>query len=110
MYFFVRTDNPRPTFNLDMTAGERTVMERHVAYWTDKAARGIAVVFGPVLDPKGVYGIGVHRVADEAEMRDLLAHDPANGLLQYEVFPMPRAVVGALSDRPSVQRTEGQGP
>lgn len=97
MYFFVRTQNPRPTFHLDMTPEERAVMDRHVAYWSEKAARGIAIVFGPVLDPKGVYGIGVYDVADEAEMRDLLAHDPAIGLLQYEVLPMPRAVVGTLS-------------
>ena len=69
-------------------------MEKHVAYWTEKAINGIAVVFGPVMDPKGVYGIGVYQVQDETEMRDLLKHDPANGLLQYEVLPMPRAVVG----------------
>jgi uncharacterized protein len=96
MYFFVRTENPRPTFHLDMTAEERAVMEKHVAYWTEKASKGIAIVFGPVMDPNGVYGIGVHKVSDEAEMRDLLAHDPANGLLQFEVYPMQRAVVGKL--------------
>ena len=46
--------------------------------------------------PQGVYGIGVYQVEDEAAMRDLLEHDPANGLLRYEVFPMARAVVGTL--------------
>lgn len=96
IYFFVRTQNPRPIFHLDMTAEERAIMERHVAYWSEKAANGIAIVFGPVMDPKGVYGIGVYQVQDEAEMRDLLDHDPANGLLSYEVLPMPRAVAGAL--------------
>ena len=97
MYFFVRTQNPRPTFHLDMTADERAIMTRHVEYWTEKAQRGIAIVFGPVMDPHGVYGMGVYRVQDEAEMRDLLAHDPANGLLQYELFLMPRAVVGHIA-------------
>ncbi len=94
MYFFVRTNNPRPTFNLDMTAAERDIMNRHVAYWTEKAQRGIAIVFGPVLDPKGVYGIGIHKVEDHAEMRRLLDADPANALLVYEVLPMAKAVVG----------------
>ncbi len=94
MYFFVRTQNPRPTFHLDMTAEEREIMGRHVAYWSEKAQQGIAIVFGPVMDPEGVYGIGVYQVRDEAEMQDLLAHDPANGLLQYQVLPMARAVVG----------------
>ncbi len=96
MYFFVRTQNPRPTFHLDITPEERAVMDRHVAYWSDKAARGLAIVFGPVADPKGVYGIGVYQVQDEAEMRSLLEQDPAKGLLSYEVLPMPRAVVGRL--------------
>ncbi len=97
MYFFVRTDNPRPTFHLDMTPKERLVMEKHVAYWSEKAERGIAIVFGPVMDPAGVYGMGVYNVEDEAEMRRLLDADPAKGLLQYEVAPMPRAVVGKSS-------------
>jgi hypothetical protein len=96
MNFFVRTQNPRPTFHLDMTAEERSIMQRHVAYWTEKANLGIAIVFGPVLDPKGVYGIGVYDVQDEPEMHAFIEHDPANGLLHYEVLPMPRAVVGPL--------------
>ena len=74
-------------------------MEEHVAYWSEKAVRGIAIVFGPVMDPRGVYGIGVYQVEDGAEMRALLAQDPANGLLQYEVLPMPRAVVGKPARR-----------
>ena len=96
MYLFVKTQNPRPTFHLDMTAEERTIMTSHVTYWTEKAQQGIAIVFGPVMDPQGVYGIGVHQVKDEAEMRELIEHDPANGLLKYEIMPMPRAVVGTL--------------
>lgn len=94
MYVFVRTNNPRPTFHLDMTPDEKELMRRHVVYWSEKADAGIAVVFGPVLDPKGVYGIGVYRVDDEAHMRRLISEDPALGLLQYEVLEMPRAVVG----------------
>ncbi len=96
MYFFIKTQNPRPTFHLDMTAEERAVMEKHVAYWSEKATKGFAIVFGPVMDPKGVYGIGIYQVQDEAEMRNLLKHDPANGLLKYEVLPMARAVVGTF--------------
>ena len=77
-----------------MTVEERTVMEQHVVYWSEQAVKGIAVVFGPVMDPNGVYGIGIFRVRDEAEMKDLLSHDPANGLLHYTIYPMPRLVVG----------------
>lgn len=95
MYFFIKTENPRPTFHLDMTADERATMERHVPYWSEKAMQGIAIVFGPVLDPRGVYGIGVYKVRDESEMQDLLECDPAKGLLRFEVvLPMGRSVVG----------------
>ena len=96
MYVFLRTNNPRPTFHLDMTAEERELMTAHVAYWSEQANRGVAVVFGPVLDPRGVYGIGVYRVDDLAHMERLLEGDPARGLLQFEIFEMPRAVVGRL--------------
>jgi hypothetical protein len=61
MFFFIKSNNPRPTFHLDMKAEERAVMQRHIEYWSEKAARGIAVVFGPVMDPQGVYGIGVYQ-------------------------------------------------
>jgi hypothetical protein len=94
MYFFVKTQNPRPTFHLDMTVDERALMQQHVAYWSEQAVLGVAIVFGPVMDPQGVYGIGVYKVEDEAEIRRLIEHDPANGLQRYDVLPMPRAVVG----------------
>jgi hypothetical protein len=93
MYFFVRTQNPRPTFHLDMTPEEREIMRKHVGYWTEWAGAGVAIAFGPVADPNGVYGIGVYRVRDEAEMQGLLAKDPALGLLSYEVLPMANAVI-----------------
>lgn len=94
MFVFVRTSNPRPTFHLDMTAEEQRLMQQHVEYWSEKAENGTAVVFGPVLDPRGVYGIGVYEVDDLAHMQRLIAADPAGTLFGYEVHPMPRAVVG----------------
>ncbi len=94
MYFFVKTNNQRPTFQIDKSPDEQATMAKHVAYWSEKAALGTAIVFGPVADPKGVYGISVCEVQNEEEMRELLEHDPANGLLQYEVFSMLRAIIG----------------
>jgi len=68
-----------PTFHLDMTPEERAIMERHGAYWSEKALNGIAIVFGPVMEPKGVYDIGVYQVRDEFQMRELLKDDPPMG-------------------------------
>ena len=105
MYFFIRTNNPRPTFHLDMTPAERETMTNHVAYWTERARDGISIVFGPVADPHGFYGIGIYRVRDEEQMRRLLADDPANGLLEYEVTPMADAVVGPEVRYPDLRAT-----
>jgi hypothetical protein len=95
MYVFVRTNNPRPSFHLDMTSDERAAMQRHVAYWSQKAAEGIAVVFGPVADPKGMWGMGVYRVDDIEQMQRMLDADPARHILNYEVIEMPRGVLGS---------------
>ena len=99
MYAFVRANNLRPTFHLDMTDAEKQVMQQHVAYWTEKGEQGIAIAFGPVLDPMCVYCIGISRVDDLAHMPRLLADHPAREILKYEVFEMPRAVVGSHSSR-----------
>jgi hypothetical protein len=43
-----------------------------------------------------VFGIGIYRVKDGAEMDELLKHDPAKRILKYEVLPMARAVTGNI--------------
>ena len=58
--------------------------------------RGIAIVFGPVADPSGGYGIGVIEAKDEAEMLALQADDPAikAGIgHRYEIHLMPGIVL-----------------
>jgi hypothetical protein len=41
-----------------------------------------------------VWGLGVHRVRDMAQMQELLAQDPARHILTYDIFPMPMGAVG----------------
>jgi uncharacterized protein len=89
--FFLKLNPPRPTFAMDMTSDERSVMQNHVAYWTSLLEQGIAIVFGPVFDPKGGYGAGVVSVDNEEELMKIIEKDPANGLNKYEFYPM-RAV------------------
>ena len=43
----------------------------HVQYWTARMVEGIALVFGPVLDPAGPWGLGSVRVQDEAALQRL---------------------------------------
>ena len=93
-YYFLKTISPRPTFQQDMTTEERNIMVEHVAYWTDKADRGIAIVFGPVFDPKGGYGVGIIGVENEEQIYSLIADDPVtkSSLLKTEFYPM-RAIL-----------------
>jgi uncharacterized protein YndB with AHSA1/START domain len=95
-YFMCRLIPPRPTFAQDMSADERAIMQKHVAYWTQMLERGTAIVFGPVADPKGGWGLGVIRAKSEDEMNGLRDGDPTiqSGLgFRYEILPMIRAVV-----------------
>jgi hypothetical protein len=93
-YFHCKLMPPSPTFTQTMTRGEMALMQTHVAYWTDQAARGTAVIFGPVADPAGVWGLCVLEVTDEAELQALTANDPVilSSLgFHYEILPMLRA-------------------
>jgi uncharacterized protein YciI len=89
-HFLFKLIAPRPTFPQDMTEAERKVMQDHVAYWKGLAGKGVAVVFGPVLDPKGVWGVAVVEASDEAEARALVPNDPVfkARLGPIEVYPM----------------------
>lgn len=93
-HYVLRTTPPRPTFQQDMTEEERHIMIQHIAYWTDNADKGIALVFGPVFDPKGGYGLGIIEVENEMQINTLIAEDPAviSGLLRTEFNPM-RAIL-----------------
>ena len=89
--FLLRLIAPRPTFAADMTAEEGALMKEHGAYWARKLAEGVAVAFGPVLDPPGAWGLGLIRVADEAAARAYTLEDPvirAGRGFRYEFLPM----------------------
>jgi hypothetical protein len=79
---------PRTSFMHDMSDEERGIMQRHIVYWTDCMNKGMVLAFGPVLDPKGDYGLGLVEVENEQQMLDMIANDPANGLNNYEYFLM----------------------
>jgi uncharacterized protein YciI len=72
--FVFRLKAPRPTFALDMTDEEREIMGRHAAYWQPVIDSGQMVIFGPVLDTTGSWGLGV--VEAEDELRAFAAADP----------------------------------
>ncbi len=88
--FVFRLKAPRPTFALDMTDDEREIMGRHAAYWQPFIDSGQMVVFGPVLDGTGSWGLGVMEAEDEEEVRAFAAGDPvvATGTAELEIGKM----------------------
>ena len=78
----------RTSFAQDMTTEERGIMQQHVAYWSGLMAQGFVLAFGPVLDPNGVYGLGIVEVDSEDQVKQFIANDPASTINQYEVLPM----------------------
>jgi uncharacterized protein YciI len=75
-----------------MTEAEKEIMQQHVAYWREYMLQGIMLILGPVLDPKGAYGLGIIAVDSEDEVRPLIDNDPASKINTYEYYPMLAAV------------------
>ena len=86
--FLFRLIPPRADFAQTMTAGEREAMAAHMEYWGQLLADGRVVVYGPVADPEGVWGMGVLRAADRAEVLAIAEGDPSvlAGVNTFEVF------------------------
>jgi uncharacterized protein YciI len=91
-YFVLHLLPLRPDFAQTMTDDERATMMKHVAYWTEIMNQGKVLAFGPVIDPKAVYGLGIVEVDNEQEVEEFIANDPAGKINKYEYFPM-RAIV-----------------
>lgn len=95
-YFVARLLPPRPTFAYDMNDEEKAVMSAHLDFMRAHVDTGQVVLFGPVADPKGPWGLGILRARDEDEARALMQRDPAvlaGRGLHYELLPMLRAVL-----------------
>ena len=91
-YFVLHLLPCRPDFATTMNDEERGIMMQHVGYWKDAMSKGRVLVFGPVMDPKAVYGLGIVDVDNETELKTFIENDPAANINTYEYYPM-RAIV-----------------
>src|SRR5438270_9909920 len=111
--FVFRLMAPRPNFALDMTDDEREIMGRHAAYWQPLVEAGRMVVFGPVLDDTGSWGLGVVEADDEDEIRAFAAGDPVvtTGTATIEMGRMRAGVVrpGGQPSASSASASERRG-
>ncbi|HWI89992.1 MAG TPA: YciI family protein [Flavisolibacter sp.] len=87
-YFALKLNPSRPDFAQTMTDEEKLIMQDHLVYWRKHMNQGKVIVFGPVLDPRSVYGLGVVAVDSEEEVKEFIAGDPANKINSYEFYPM----------------------
>ena len=78
---------PRSDFAMTMSQDERDLMGRHADHWRPRIEAGQVVVFGPVADETGSWGLCVADVDDEAELRAFAANDPTvlSGLFHFEI-------------------------
>jgi uncharacterized protein len=92
--FLYKLIPPRPTFAADMSDEEAAVMGEHAGYWGRLVDEGAVVVFGPVGDPSGSWGLAVVEAETEDEVRRLGEQDPAvtSRVATFEIYPMPDAV------------------
>jgi uncharacterized protein YciI len=94
-FFLCKLIGPRPTFPGDATPAEGAAMKEHVAYWQELLDKGTAIVFGPVAEPTGVWGLAVIRVSSAAEADAITANDPtvrSDLGFRFDAYPMLRAV------------------
>lgn len=71
-------------------------MLAHGAYLKNFVDKGTIIVMGPVLDPKGAWGVAIVEVDSEEEVRSIITKDPTvlSGLgFRYEILPLLKAMV-----------------
>src|SRR5580658_1118218 len=89
MQFFLKLIPPRTTFAMDMTPEEGAVMQKHAAYWAEVFKTGKVLIIGPVLDPKGAWGMAVLETDSLADAQQMADNDPSvkSGLNKAELAP-----------------------
>jgi uncharacterized protein YciI len=95
LYLF-RLIPPRADFAQTMTPDEEQAMAGHQEYWQQLLRDGRVVVYGPVADPEGVWGLGVVRAEDRAEVLEIGNGDPSvrAGVNTFEVLEIMDGVTG----------------
>jgi len=87
-FFAVKLIPLRPDFATTMTDEEKALMGAHAMYWQQFMDQGMVQVFGPVFDPKGVYGFGIVAVDDEEQLKAFIEADPSLQINSVEYYPM----------------------
>ena len=90
-YYLCKYIPPRADFLTTMTDEEKAWMAQHGAFLDDLLNKGQIVAHGgPVMDPKGGYGVSLYQIADDQDITLITSEDPLvkNGAGHYEHYPM----------------------
>lgn len=94
-YYLYKLLPPRITFPGDITPAEASKMKEHSVYWRTQLELNRVIAFGPVLDPKGAYGIAILHIDGDTDPKALVEMDPvivAEMGFGYELHLMPSVV------------------
>jgi uncharacterized protein len=87
---------PRPTFPQDMDETEAEIMQQHFAYWQQRVDEGSTLVYGPVADPAGAWGLAILQAESEEAARSTVLGDPAieTRLGTFALYELLDAIAG----------------
>jgi uncharacterized protein YciI len=105
-HFLLKLVPPRPTFAKDMNDDEKNLMQQHAKYFEQLQERGVALAYGPVLDPRGSWGMAILEVENENEAKEILNSDPTvkAALNTFEIYPMRAFVQYAQNKNAAKER------
>lgn len=94
--FLFRLLPPRADFAQTMTDAEQQAMAAHMEYWQQLLQDGRVLVYGPVADPEGIWGMGVVRAESQQAALVVGENDPvvALGVCTFDVLEIMGAKTG----------------
>jgi hypothetical protein len=94
-WYLLRLIAERPDFAYTMTEDEQATMGRHSAYWRRHLDVGTALIFSPVADPAGPWGLCIAQAGDGHGVQELADADPAvtEGVGHYEILELFSPVI-----------------
>lgn len=89
-WYLLRLIATRPDFAFTMSDDEQATMARHSSYWHNYLADGTALIYSPVADPAGPWGLCIAQAEDNDAARTLTDNDPAviEGVGHYEILEL----------------------
>lgn len=86
--FLFRLIPPRPTFAFDMDENEKAKMGEHQQYFVELCKSGKVILYGPVIDPAGPWGLAILEVENDEEAKNIGNNDPTvkAGINTFETF------------------------